>query len=86
MSTITTVFNPEEILKHGYDKTLNRYIVVHPLDDIAEEKVDTDTLGPMAMTASVRWSLVSLRGYLILMFMLVLYRVVQMAGLFGGGH
>jgi len=86
MSTITTILNPEEVLKHGYDETLNRYIVVHPLDDIPEVKVDTDALGPMLMTASVRWSLISLRAYLILMFGLVLYRVVELAGLFGASH
>jgi len=86
MSTITTILNPEEVLRHGYDEALNRYIVVHPLDDVPEEKVDTDALGPMPMTASVKWSLVSLRAYLILMFVLVLYRVVQLAGFFGGGH
>ena len=86
MSTITTILNPEEALKHGYDEALNRYIVVHPLDDIPEAKVDTDALGPMPMTASVKWSLVSLRAYLILMFVLVLYRVVQLAGFFGGGQ
>jgi hypothetical protein len=34
----------------------------------------------------VKWSLVSLRAYLILMFVLVLYRVVQLAGFFGGSH
>ena len=86
MSTITNILHPEEVLKHGYDESLNRYIVVHPLDDIPEEKVDTDTLGPMAMTASVRWSLISLRAYLILMLALVMYRVVQLGGLFGGSH
>lgn len=86
MSTITNILNPEEVLKHGYDESLNRYIVVHPLDDIPEEKVNTETLGPMPMTASVRWSLISLRAYLILMLGLVFYRVLQLAGWFGGGH
>jgi hypothetical protein len=66
-----------------YDEALNHYLVVHPLDDEPEVKVDTEALGPMAMTASVRWSLVSLRGYLILMLMLVVYHVLQLAGLFG---
>jgi len=84
MSTITNTLNPEEVLRHGYDASLNRYIVVHPLDDIPETKVDTETLGPMAMTASVRWSLVSLRGYLILMLVLVFYRVLEMSGGLGG--
>ncbi len=84
MSTITNVLNTEETLKHGYNENRNRYIVVHPLDDVLEEKIDTEALGPMPMTASVKWSLLSLRGYLILMFVLVLYHVLQLAGLFGG--
>ncbi len=80
MWAITNVLRPEETSKHGYDESLNRYVVVHPLDDAPEEKVNTDALGPMAMTASVRWSLISLRAYLLLMFALVLYRVVLLPG------
>jgi hypothetical protein len=57
--------------------------VIHPLDDVREEKVDTENLGPMAMTASVRISLLSLRAYLVLMMILVLYHVLDLAGLFG---
>ena len=60
----------------------NHFLVVHPLDDIPERKVDTEGLGPMAMTRSVRFSLMSLRAYLILMMLLVLYHVLGMAGLF----
>ena len=86
MSTMTQVLNPELIRKHGYDEELNRYVVVHPLDDLPEEKVDTEALGPMPMTASVRWSLVSLRAYLVLMITLVFYRVLALAGLFGGAR
>ena len=59
------------------------FVVVHPLDDVPEEKVDTESLGPMAMTASVRISLLSLRAYLVLMMLLVFYRVVLLAGWFG---
>ena len=33
MATIINVLELEELLKHGYDETLNRYSVVHPLDD-----------------------------------------------------
>jgi hypothetical protein len=84
MSTMMTALNTEELLKHGYNEGWNRYIVVHPLDDIPEDKIDTEGLGPMRMTSSVKWSLLSLRGYLILMFVLVLYHVLQLAGLFGG--
>jgi hypothetical protein len=57
--------------------------VIHPLDDVREEKVDTENLGPMAMTASVRISLLSLRAYLVLMMILVFYHVLDLAGLFG---
>jgi hypothetical protein len=35
----------------------NHFVVIHPLDDLPEQKVDTDSLGPMAMTRSVRFSL-----------------------------
>ncbi len=82
MAILTHTVATEEVLKHGYDETLNRYIVVHPLDDLPEEKVDTEHLGAMAMTRSVKWSLVSLRAYLVLMFVLVLYHVLGLAGLF----
>jgi hypothetical protein len=61
----------------------NHYIVVHPLDDIPEEKVDTETLGPMPMTISVKISLMALRSYLVIMVLLVLYHVRDLAGLFG---
>jgi hypothetical protein len=59
-----------------------RYIVVHPLDDRPEEKVDTSILGPMPMTTTVKLSLMALRGYLILMVLLVVYHCVDLAGLF----
>jgi hypothetical protein len=61
----------------------NQFVVIHPLDDLPEEKVDTESLGPMPMTTTVRISLLSLRAYLILMMLLVFYRVLGMAGLFG---
>jgi hypothetical protein len=72
--------NPIEI-----DKAANQFLVVHPLDDIPEEKVDTAGLGPMRMTRSVRLSLFSLRAYLVLMMILVAYHVLALAGLFGNG-
>ena len=60
----------------------NQFVVIHPLDDRPEEKVDMENLGPMAMTTSVRISLISLRAYLVLMMALVLYHVLSLAGLF----
>lgn len=59
------------------------FVVVHPLDDQPEQKVDTSTLGPMPMTTSVKLSLMALRGYLILMMLLVFYHVMDLAGAFG---
>ena len=61
----------------------NHFVVVHPLDDIPEEKVNSEGLGTMPMTTSVRLSLMALRGYLILMMLLVLYHVLDLAGAFG---
>lgn len=59
------------------------FVVVHPLDDEPEEKVDTANLGPMRMTPAVRLSLMSLRAYLLIMMGLVLYHILGLAGLFG---
>jgi hypothetical protein len=59
------------------------FLVVHPLDDVHETKIDTSALGTMPLTASVKLSLMTLRGYLILMMLLVAYHVMDMAGVFG---
>lgn len=61
----------------------NHFVVIHPLDDAPEAKVDTERLGPMPMTRSVRLSLLSLRAYLVLMMVLVLYHVLDLAKVFG---
>lgn len=75
---MATIMNPLEL-----NELDNRFVVIHPLDDVPEEKVDTESLGPMPMTTSVRISLLSLRAYLILMMLLVFYRVLGLAGMFG---
>ena len=75
---MATMTNPIEL-----HELANHFVVVHPLDDVPEEKVDTENLGPMTMTASVRISLLSLRAYLVLMMILVFYHVLDLAGLFG---
>ena len=56
------------------------FSVVHPLDDQPEEKVNMEDLGPMRMTRTVRICLFALRGYLLLMFGLLGFRVLQLAG------
>jgi hypothetical protein len=41
------------------------YWVVHPLDDLPEQKRDVSAVGPMPMTPAVRLWLLALRGYLL---------------------
>jgi hypothetical protein len=77
---MATMMNPIDT-----NELSNHLVVIHPLDDVQEKKVDTETLGPMALTASVRLSLLSLRAYLLLMMLLVFYRVLVLAGFFGRG-
>ena len=57
--------------------------VVHPLDDVAEEKRSPAGLGQMHMTPSVKLSLYALQGYLLLIGLTVGYRVLTLAGIFG---
>lgn len=64
------------------EKVERCFYVVHPLDDKPEEKRKADDLGPMPMTRSVKWSLFALRGYLVLMGLLVAYHALDLAGLF----
>ena len=60
------------------------FSILHPLDDEPEEKVDTEHLGPMQMTKTVRICLFALRGYLLLMFGPLGFRVLQLAGVIRG--
>ena len=55
---------------------------MHPLDDVREEKRDVESLGPMLLTPAVKWSLFSLRAYLITMMLLLAYHVMDLAGVF----
>ena len=58
---------------------IQTFRVVHPLYDAPEEKRDVEGLGPMAMTPSVRFSLMALRAYLVVMVLLVVYHFVIIA-------
>ncbi len=55
--------------------------VIHPLDDAPEQKRSAEGLGPIAMTPGVRISLTILRGYLIVMTLMLGYHVLDLAGL-----
>jgi hypothetical protein len=58
------------------------HLVIHPLWDKPEEKVDSDKAGPLKMTPAVRTSLIALRIYLIIIILLAIYRMLQLAGVF----
>jgi hypothetical protein len=60
----------------------NHYVVIHPIHDKLEEKVDVSKMGPMKMTPGVRLALMSLRAYLVVMVGMVAYRFMDMAGVF----
>ena len=53
--------------------------VIHPLDDIHEQKCTSEGLGLMKLTPTARISLVALRVYLIAMAMIILYRTLTLA-------
>ncbi|MGA3236217.1 MAG: hypothetical protein ABSG03_07940 [Bryobacteraceae bacterium] len=57
--------------------------VIHPLDDVVEQKVETTHLGSIRMIRAVPLSLLALRGYPMVMMLLVLYHVLDLAGAFG---
>lgn len=57
--------------------------VIHPLDDVPEEKRSGEGLGQIHMSGAVKASLVSLRVYLLLIMILAVYHVLDLTGLFG---
>ena len=63
--------------------TNRSFEVIHPLDDVKEEKCSLDGLGQIHMSGSVKLSLYTLRGYLFLMGGLVGYRLVGLSGILG---
>jgi len=58
------------------------YQVIHPLFDEPEVKCSTEGLGKIKMSRSVRWSLFALRAYLVMMFVLLAYHMLDLAGAF----
>lgn len=59
------------------------HLVVHPLFDGPEEKVDTDHMSPMPLTRTVKFSLLTLRVYLVVMAIMLVYHFLDLAGLLG---
>jgi hypothetical protein len=60
---------------------MNGFRVIHPLDDVPEQKCSTVGLGKIRMTRAVRVSLGVLRAYLILMTLMLSYHVLDLSGL-----
>jgi hypothetical protein len=60
--------------------TVSSFRVVHPLDDVREAKCSSEGLGQIKMTPTVRASLRILRGYLIVMTLMLIYHVLDLAG------
>ena len=58
--------------------------VIHPLNDVPEQKCSSAGLGQIAMTRPVRICLGILRAYLAAMTMMLGYHVLDMAGVFHG--
>lgn len=58
--------------------------VIHPLNDAPETKCKSDGLGPIAMTPTVRIALKVLRGYLLLMSGMLVFHVLDIAGMLHG--
>jgi hypothetical protein len=59
------------------------FLVVHPLDDVAEQKCETEGLGYTPMTPMIRVSLIALRSYIVIMALMVLYRCLELAKFIG---
>lgn len=68
MATIQNTYSPEY------------FRVIHPLDDAPEQKCSSEGLGHIAMTPAVRVSLTLLRGYLVVMTLMLGYHVLDLAG------
>jgi hypothetical protein len=62
------------------DTTLTAILppVVHPLDDVPEQKLYRPELGRMPMTRTVRFSLFLLQGYLAAMVLMLAWRTVTL--------
>ena len=61
---------------------MTEFRVVHPLDDVAEQKCTSKGLGKIRMTRTVRVSLCILRGYLVMMTLMLGYHVLNLSGFF----
>ena len=59
------------------DRLTEPFIVIHPMQDEPETKRTGEELGLMPMSRSVRFCLLTLRGYLILMSLMLLFHLLH---------
>lgn len=52
--------------------------IIHPLDDLPEEKLFRVDLGRMRMTRTVRFALIALQAYLVLILFLAGFQAVTL--------
>jgi hypothetical protein len=71
----------KSVLTQAIRRRPDEQYVVHPLDDEPEEKRSPEGLGPMQMSGSRKVALIALRGYLIVMMLLLAVKVVGLSGL-----
>ncbi len=64
-------------LQNSYEQ--QSFSVIHPLDDVREQKCSSEGLGRIRMTRPVRISLAVLRGYLVAMTLMLGYYVLDLA-------
>ena len=68
MATVQTSYEPQY------------FSVIHPLNDLPEQKCSSEGLGRIRMTRAVRISLGVLRAYLVVMTLMLGYHVLDLAG------
>lgn len=68
MATVQTSYEPQY------------FSVIHPLNDVPEQKCSSEGLGQIRMTRPVRISLGVLRAYLVVMTLMLGYHVLDLAG------
>ncbi|HLW61085.1 MAG TPA: hypothetical protein VKV57_14355 [bacterium] len=65
------------------DTRRHPHLVVHLLFDEPEEKMDTVNIPRMHLTRTVKFSLLTLRAYLIVMAGMPIYHFLDLAGILG---
>ena len=80
MSTAAAI--PTLTTKRATGAARPRFVVVHPLYDVPEEKLDTSKLGERPLAPTAKLALLALRGYLLMMTALVAYHALDLAGAF----